>query len=503
MNRKSLLLSFAALITCGNAEAQWNTTTGAVNISNVSSLLSGVIAVPTTEGKTFVSWTKETYDGFKLYLQLLDKDGIQLFGEEGLLVDDNQSPSWRSKYGLVVTSDGSAVLSFADARSEDSEAEYKYNFEPVIYKVSQDKSMPWGKDGLTFGITDAPYTRLFVNGERLYYQFTHTDYPYGINFNRLNADGTKAWENDQNEAGKLVKSVGEDHIRINLASEGIVAQRYTEDTVAVWSAPAIIDSRGQASNGLDPYQVAEDGKGGIVVAYDRPLDFKHMSTLNYISADGEQQFVDGPIDAYVPEEGDNDYCRVAFNKETENILVTWIHSADGDYSLRATLITPEGNRLWGDKGIALDEKQSESGYCYDNFAIKPTGENYIVFYTDVTGWAKSTLKAKCIDEKGNVLWTTDLTEPCGIAVSDFATVYGDNYTYFFYGDDDEGIKGVRIFDDGTFDGKGTTSISLPETNNANGKGQYYNVNGVKIDAPVKGLNIERKADGTVRKFVVM
>ena len=48
----------------------------------------------------------------------------------------------------------------------------------------------------------------------------------------------------------------------------------------------------------------------------------------------------------------------------------------------------------------------------------------------------------------------------------------------------------------------STDISQTVTDNVSGTEAYYNLNGVRLSSPAKGVNIVKKQDGNVKKFVV-
>ena len=72
-----------------------------------------------------------------------------MWGEEGIVLETKPNASWYADYSVVATPEGDAVISWADAR-EDSEGDYQSQT-PVLYKISQQKEMLWGEDGVFLG----------------------------------------------------------------------------------------------------------------------------------------------------------------------------------------------------------------------------------------------------------------------------------------------------------------------------------------------------------------
>ena len=187
---KRFTLICAAMAAAITASAQWNTDKNPVQIGNATKTNSPQ-AVLTKDGKMFVSWRSSAKVGQALcysfpHLQLVDKDGKVMFGEAGLDVATHKSPSWNSAYTLAVTPDGSAILSNADSRSEESEDLERYNnFTPVWYKISQDQEYQWGIDGLALtNRLNSPFTDTYVIGNDVW--ITDHTTAYGeVNYNPL------------------------------------------------------------------------------------------------------------------------------------------------------------------------------------------------------------------------------------------------------------------------------------------------------------------------------
>lgn len=213
-------LLFLALAGIGSAFAQWNTNANPVCIFDASGhgdyYASNPKAVRTPDKKTWIAWhswgLKEVNgidrSAVRTHLQLLDRDGVPQFSEP-IVVNDYITSTWWSEYGLQVASDGSAVVTVADGRAEESFLpdlqDHSYFFSPAIYKIDQQGNFLWGKDGIAYTqYTNSAFTNCYTVGDDTYLIFFNNSEDgtgiaddmtnIGTFLQRINSDGTTAWE---------------------------------------------------------------------------------------------------------------------------------------------------------------------------------------------------------------------------------------------------------------------------------------------------------------------
>lgn len=507
--KKNFTLAFAALMAFGSpAMAQWNTKAEAVTLASTDRSLSGARVAFTSDGKMYMSYTEGTDDGFKLYLQLFDQDGNKLFGDEGLLVDGHKSPSWRSDYTLCVTSDDCAVLTFADSRAEEGQDVDRYrDFQPVIYKISQNKEFLFGEEGITFPQwSHAPLCKAYVNGNDIYVMVSSTEEGNeGTFLNRINPDGTLAWSEFKTFAGQLMPSVGTDMLAIYSSSDGAAAQRYTRDFEPVWSEPTVFSTQTSISQELIyPYAAVSDGQGGAALSFVRNMgNFSHMVEAAYVDADGNPGFGLNSVPVYSIEEYDHDYCMTALNQANKQILVTWCMN-DGTANYQGQRFSFSGERQWGDKGKNLANKSSDAGYDYTPYGLASMSNgDWLMVYGDDQWYGHSNAMATRLTADGDIVWTLPLEgDVQEYSSAQLATWKDCSYLIFERDRDDYSgseIKAIRFFHNGTFDNKPTAINNVPSATAANGKVQYFSIDGQRLDAPQRGINIVRNADGSVAK----
>lgn len=488
MRRFTLLgMAMALAVT---ASAQWNTTSEPVLLSGDVQGTHSPKVVLTKDGKMYIAWRTAAKVGNALcyafpHLQLIDKDGNAMFGKNGLEVSKHVSPSWTSDYSLVATSDGCAVVSTADSRSEESDSLDRYNtFTPVWYKIDQEQNYLWGLDGLA--LTDrisSPLTNTYVVGDDVWIQDNTSSYTDVNYFNRVSPEGTLGFAESQSIFGQILQSVGTDFIAVNSGSYGPEAMRYTRDCGKVWSEPVTFATNNYGGHSLHPYALNSDGKGGFYATWVRNMgSFSHMICTQHVDADGDPTFGLDAMDVYSAEELDHNYCTQAVDTVNNKALVFWaLQVGGGRYDLRAQLFNEQGDRLFGDEGkIVATKGEDYAGWAFNNYGLLPVGDGeWLACYADVRGWQKEYLYVERFDKDCNSVWKKQIGEYGRF--DDIAFLKGDDCSYVVFITENEDeydiIKGARIYDDGSFE-KSCDGISgVNEGSSAVASASIYSVDG--------------------------
>ncbi len=197
------------------ANAGWGTTELPSKLYSLDNEIASMKTARTADGKTFITWLQwsETDGwGYEMHMQLLDVDGVPQWGESGKVVENKRNPGYTPDYWLVVTPEGDAVVSWADARGEE-DVEYPEGHISVLYKVSQNQEMLWGEDGLLLGDEYKYPATLYMLGDDLY-AIMQSASDYGApELVRLDSDGEFA-VNPIEFGGQLIASEGTDFIGV-------------------------------------------------------------------------------------------------------------------------------------------------------------------------------------------------------------------------------------------------------------------------------------------------
>lgn len=509
---KMIGLAVVLFVAAGSVRAEWGTPKNpGVLVDN--SEMYGVEKARTSDGGEYIIWTAATsrngHMTFDLYGQYLDPQGNKMWGEDGKLIDSHQTPSWYSYWNIQVTPDDDVVISWADARSQENGeplAEYE-NYEaqvPVLYKITKAGEMLWGDEGVVLDEAKYRYpVQLMAVGATLYAKCFSAD-DYGpTELQMLDEFGEFAWAEGKQFAGQIIGSEGTDFIGIYAGSNCVEAMRYSKDMEPRWDKAAFISERMYGGYDINPYKLKSDGKGGMVFSYLAALgDFSHIPMIGYVTADGETAFCEQLVDT---QEGDHQYCEFGVNTEEESIMSIWQMNM-GSGVVQAEKYDYFGERMWGDMGLTLAEKESYSGYSFGTIAVEPMDDNkWLVCYADEIGWDQNQLYLAVVGSDGSVEWRLPVGDVGAVqdvqmykegnkvelVWSCIGESYDDDWNKTIFGM----VMGVRTE-------LGTSGVKPIAVDVVEGEDKVYTLDGIRVDKPVKGVNIIRKANGKTKKVMV-
>lgn len=533
MRRLYLLIAFLAMATTATF-AQWNTNATPVCIYDAAGhgdyYASTPMVARTPDKKTWISWKtwgKKDINGIprdavRTYLQLLDINGNAMF-DEPIMVNDHITSSYWDNYGLQVAADGSAIVTVADGRYEEavipdasSHADY---FSPAIYKIDQEGNFLWGLDGISYSqYHDAPPAWCYVVGEDTYFIFYNTTYDntgvqadmtnIGTFIQRINDDGTTAWEMPKKWSDELVRlaivpTTNNELLLFDSSPLGSLVHRLNRNLEEVWGEPVLYDDQKNTGHDKVPYKVVPDGKGGAAVAFVWPMgQFAHNVRVQHINADGSLGFGLTGLDAANTVDNDYDYCSISVNPETEEILVDFESQLESSYDVMLQKFTYDGDYCFNELGLSIASKSRQEAYAFGQVgtgALK--GGDWIVAYRDVQAYgANTSFVIRRYDKDGNRIWTRTIGR--NIDPSSITFIVEPEASYLFYREDaaskNPGITIFRINHDGdyTVNYAGINDVKCSTAEKA-----YFDLNGRKLAQPAKGVNIVRHEDGSVEKVM--
>jgi len=488
----------------------------------------------TADKKTWIAWRtwgKKKVNGInrsavRTFLQLLDRDGNPQFSEP-IMVNDYSTTTYWSKYGLAVAADGSAIVTVADGRSEEAtlsdDQEHPDGFSPAIYKIDQEGNFLWGLDGVEFRqFTNAAYTNCFVVGEDTYFTFFNTTYDdsgiaedmsnIGTFIMRINDDGTCAWEQPKHWSNEFIQpqilpSTDGEFLLFDKSPDGSLVHRMNRELEEVWGEPVIYDDNYYGGYEMNHYRIVSDGEGGACVAFQRFMgQFSHNIRVQHINADGSLGFGLTGLDAYNAEEYDHNYPSIAANAETKEILVQFASDLGSTGEIRHQKFNYDGDYLYDERGMTVASKDPSTSNGY-MFSVKGIGAlpdgNWVAIYHDLAGYDRASIILRWYDKDGNRTMSKTIGRDLGI--SDMSYFVEPEAIYLFYRETrPEKAPGITIFRIGI---DGTYNVTYPDTptgisdvHTANQQAQQvFDLNGRQLSQPQRGLNIIRKADGSVVK----
>ncbi len=538
-----LLLALAGVLP---ALAQWNTNATPTCIFSTTYVdengetqtggdyyATAPMAVRTPDKKTWLSWKtwgRKLVNGVsctavRTYLQLLDRDGVPQF-EQPIMVNDYATTTWWSKYGLQVAADGSAIVTVADGRGEEAsiiDAESRIDgFQPAIYKIDQEGNFLWGLDGITYPqYRNSPFTNCYVVGDDTYFIFQNNtldfsgvgDETIGTFIQRINDDGTTAWEEPYRWSPEMVQpqivpSLDGDFLLFDACPSGARVHRLNRNLEEMWGEPVIYDEYKYDGHALNAYKLASDGNGGACVAFVRGMGmFTHNIRVQHINEDGSLGFGLTGLDAANTEDNDYDYCNIAANPQTHEILVDFESQLPSTYDVMLQKFSFDGDYLFDELGLSIANKnRATSSYAFGSVGCGALpGGDWIVVYRDVQNYVNASFVIRRYDSTGKRVWTRTIGRE--LDPDDTSLFVEDEAVYLFYretrSNKEPGIKIFRIGTDGEYD----VTYDEPDAighleQQVAGSTRYFSPDGRQHVRPQHGLNIVRQADGSVKKQII-
>ena len=279
------LFTLLALVAFLNLNAQWNTDT-AVNTLVVDSNGGDMKAIGTSDGKTYVVFWKSVGApvNYELRLQVLDVDGTQILGNDGILVSDAIS---MSTFTVIwnITIDESDNLYIGATGTGGGEPAF-------VFKLDSSGNHLWGSNGVNVGSGYAVTVLPLSTGGAIVSWF-----PSGESvMQKYDASGAAVWSSTQ-----PVVQDGSDTVPANMfeLSNGdyilvyhsltfainsiLYAQRYNTDGILQWSSPTQLSNYGTVFN--TNYSGLQDGDV-VYMGYKASPNTRFDSFLQRIDGDG-------------------------------------------------------------------------------------------------------------------------------------------------------------------------------------------------------------------------
>lgn len=315
-----------------------------------------------SDGSLFAYYQMGDYGSAKIYIQKIDKDGHELWGNQGRLIGYESG----SIVDLAPDQSGGAVAVFGTG----SELRAKR------FDSSGNEDTSWGADGVLIA-------------SNVYYSV----------HNSAVTDST---------GGAIVVWRG------GMSGMGIYTQRVGSDGQLKWNngEPVWVGYGGLYHGWTQANNAISDGKGGVFIAWD---GYTGSVLAQYFDANGIPQWQEGGVVA-IPIMSEIDGSSAL---QSDIILdgtggVILAGNTNGTSSVIVQRISSQGNLLWGNEGITLKDgfygDEGSSTFTY----IETVGNNdFVVVWHEPISWDESGIYAQKIDINGNLKWNPD-----GVMVSE-------------------------------------------------------------------------------------
>jgi hypothetical protein len=411
---KIIFIFILIFIVSINGNAQWTTDT-VLNTLVADSEVGDMQAIGSSEGKTYVVFWKSVAPpvNYELRLQILNVDGFQLLGNDGMLVSDAIPMSTYTVIWSIVT-DNEDNLYIGITGTGSGEPAF-------VFKLDAEGNHLWGPNGVNVGTGYSVTVLPLSTGEAIVSWF-----PEGESvMQKYDASGNAIWGSTQSiiEGGNdtvpanMFELTNGDYIMIFHSltfgiNSNLFAQRYNSSGVLQWTNPTQISNYGTVFN--TTYDGLQDGDV-VYMGYKASPGNRFDSFLQRIDADGTLPW---GINGSDFDTNATDYemdTKIAFEEGSAYIwsscnYTNTSQSEKGEYIQKFDKET--GARMFTDNAkeifpIGSEKVHAGSMYLINDFPlllIKDGLDN---------GVSPTSLHALMLDENGDFAWPEE-TRPLAI-----------------------------------------------------------------------------------------
>lgn len=411
---KKFLLLFTSLFAFITLQAQWvNDPANNTFIANTSADAGEIyLATNPTTGDTYVQWCQFFSNGWSPTLQRLNSNGEPQWGEDGIHIAAHEFSSMSEGLAMTTTTDGGVVSCFA-----------AYDGFSYAVKINPDGTFPWGEqgvqlfEGLGFSRTEVIATddggiwALGFDYSNLYLQYVNNEMGPVVTISDKGGKncvyGQLTLSND-NKVFVTYEKVGSGFY----TDKEIYVAGYNPDGTQFSDETLLMST--QTFQVTYSHYAISDGMGGGYVYLWHPgisnfnvyvFHFNENGASTILSTDGTPVHSPDDYNLYTG-------ASATVDPITHDIILFYEQTDDAtQYNciLYLNRITPEGERLWGEGILVLDNGIVPcGGYNIDAFQY---GDGFAISYfkgIGTTSGSMATVEAQGFDMDGKPLWNTQL-----------------------------------------------------------------------------------------------
>ena len=411
---KIIFIFILIFIVSINGNAQWTTDT-VLNTLVADSEVGDMQAIGSSEGKTYVVFWKSVAPpvNYELRLQILNVDGFQLLGNDGMLVSDAIPMSTYTVIWSIVT-DNEDNLYIGITGTGSGEPAF-------VFKLDAEGNHLWGPNGVNVGTGYSVTVLPLSTGEAIVSWF-----PEGESvMQKYDASGNAIWGSTQSiiEGGNdtvpanMFELTNGDYIMIFHSltfgiNSNLFAQRYNSSGVLQWTNPTQISNYGTVFN--TTYDGLQDGDV-VYMGYKASPGNRFDSFLQRIDPDGTLPW---GINGSDFDTNQTDYemdTKIAFKEGSAYIwsscnYTNTSQSEKGEYIQKFDKET--GARMFTDNAKEIFPIGSEKVHAGSMYLINDSPLLLIKDGLD-NGVSPTSLHALMLDENGDFAWPEE-TRPLAI-----------------------------------------------------------------------------------------
>lgn len=409
--------------------SQWtgNTVTNTV-ISNPTGDQATPKIAMTSDGGCYITWFDNRAGSYAVYLQKLNKYGIALFPNNGLLISSNPQSTSLQDFNIDVDASDNAVIVFTDQRNGST-------LNPFAYLISPSGVFLWGPNGVS--LTDSttisqnvPVVAATSDGNYVF-AWTYSSSPRRIAYQKLNSAGLPQWgpapvkmrgtgaENFEyarlvkSDAGSVIMSWDAYSGNITTSSSiKLFTQKFSSSNAKLWTSPQdTVQNLGRLAGISYIPTLVSDGQNGAVYTWvdDRDANARQSAWVQRFNSSGVAQFPKNGSEASALSTNNHFLPSSTYCISTGETYTFWTETNGGQTvvgGLYGQKFNSSGTQQWGSSGKefkSLDNNQLSfiSAYSKDT--------NVVVTYTELLfGSADYLVKAMATGPSSEFHWAGNI-----------------------------------------------------------------------------------------------
>jgi len=399
------LLLILMVLGYGNSFAQWNPDT-AMNSLVVDSASGDMKALSTSDGRTYVVFWKvvSAPTNYELRMQLLNADGTQALGSDGVLVSNALPMStFTVIWNIFVDADDNLYIGATGTGG----GEPAYAF-----KLDTDGNRLWGANGINVGSGYAVTILPLSSGEAIVSWYPGAQ---GL-MQKYDASGNAVWGSsqavvnggDDTVPANLFELSGGDyvlvfHVLLGGINSNLYAQRYDSNGVSQWTNPTQISNQATAFNRT--YSVAQDGNIAYF-GYFGSTGVRFDSFLQRINDDGSLPWGINGSDFDTNQTNYEMGTNIAFDPSSQNIWAACTYT-NTSQSMKGTYVQ-NFDKTTGARGLSETAKEvfaiGSEDVQVGELQLKNDSPLFLFKRGADNGASPITLHVTYLDDMGDFVW---------------------------------------------------------------------------------------------------
>lgn len=370
---------------------------------------------PTSDGGCYISWYDNSAGGYDVRIQRLDRNGVEQWAHNGIVVADRSFSSTQD-YGLVVDADDNAIIAYRDDRATGTQV--------GVNKILPDGTLAWGANGVLLTNTSAfiGSPKVTATNDGFYIVGWSQDFSMGLQ--RLDADGTPQWAaggildtpaTGSYSLSELRASRNGSFIALWVRPTGgfssprhLYTQRYDTNGNPLWNEgnPVVLFDGSSVQIGYFPSFVSDGAGGGVYGWYENGGN--RNCFVQQVLDDGTERFAHNGVAGSIQAGRIALTPDVAYDATNDDIYLFWpeTNTNQNSWGLYGQRFA-SGVRQWSDNGLEvrpLDGTQESfvntvvAGGIPMAFTLDGTAGDHVIGYG--------------FDSAGTLIWTGGSTTVC-------------------------------------------------------------------------------------------